>query len=374
MASRRPPASSNRSTTTSALDALVARHVRASLAGQAQPLTDDQVASALVRSADELDTRYRESGISAHLSREGKLLKPNASFLAKVVKSTEDHNRELLRQQREDAEAKLRQLDGARSDHDHSGRRDGSRDRKRRRDDSRDRSSRERDRDRDSRRRRSPSLDKQRRQRRSDSPPPSSARPTISSLDDFSQTDTYRPQTAHSRGRGPVGSSRLEKVFDKGYDPRLDPDNYDDGNLEFFVRALEDKEVEINLKRAEKEAKREERKKKKKKSSSERKEEKKDRKSKKTKKRRSSSSESESSSSSDSDSDDERRRKRKEKDRKRDRSRSPRRRRSRSRSRSPRREKERGRERPQREAVEEDVLERVAKRPDKSSLPEACPW
>ncbi|KAI8818493.1 uncharacterized protein EV422DRAFT_569541 [Fimicolochytrium jonesii] len=42
------------------------------------------------------------------------------------------------------------------------------------------------------------------------------------------------------RGRGAIGSSRLDKFFDDGYDPALDLDNYDDASLVHYVERLEE--------------------------------------------------------------------------------------------------------------------------------------
>jgi hypothetical protein len=42
------------------------------------------------------------------------------------------------------------------------------------------------------------------------------------------------------RGRGAVGSSRIDKVFSKDYNPRLDYENYDDGSLQYYVDAIEE--------------------------------------------------------------------------------------------------------------------------------------
>ncbi|KAJ3291632.1 hypothetical protein HK104_005912 [Borealophlyctis nickersoniae] len=42
------------------------------------------------------------------------------------------------------------------------------------------------------------------------------------------------------RGRGGTGSSRLDKYFSKGYDPRLDFDNFDESNMTHYIDNLED--------------------------------------------------------------------------------------------------------------------------------------
>ncbi|KAJ3341858.1 hypothetical protein HDU93_003979 [Gonapodya sp. JEL0774] len=64
------------------------------------------------------------------------------------------------------------------------------------------------------------------------------------------------------RGRGTVGGgSKMDRYFEKDYEPQLDFDNYDDTNFEWYLRSLEDKEAELKLKMIEQQKAREERKK-----------------------------------------------------------------------------------------------------------------
>jgi hypothetical protein len=48
------------------------------------------------------------------------------------------------------------------------------------------------------------------------------------------------------RGRGAVGSSRLDKFFEPGYNPRLDFDNYDDTNMHHYITAFEELKEELD--------------------------------------------------------------------------------------------------------------------------------
>jgi len=92
------------------------------------------------------------------------------------------------------------------------------------------------------------------------------------------------------RGRGTIGSSQLDKVFQTDYNPKLDMDNYDDTNMHHYIEALDDlqyqKEQEIKEKKHKHKSKYE------KKKSTHKKRKKKEKHSKKTSSKRSSDSDS----------------------------------------------------------------------------------
>ncbi|KAJ3012782.1 hypothetical protein HKX48_006087 [Thoreauomyces humboldtii] len=281
----------------SALNSVVSSLMRAAVGGVPTSIDDDElqryIADKILEEAAASNKRYQEIGISAFTTPKSALPKPNKRFLASVIRDTDSHNDALLRKERLEAETRTR--DQRRRRDEQSGRRRSrSRDR-RRRDRSRSRSP------------RASGASERRRKRRRSSPSPSrtterspesdapTSRTTILPVSHSSETlretlestdlrdpplrvfpstvKTPRP-TLVKRGRGPIGSSRLDKFFADGYDPGLDMDNYDDDSLAQYIARLEslpvkgdDTEVRREKKRAKKEAKEKRKKKKERKKS-----------------------------------------------------------------------------------------------------------
>ncbi|KND04586.1 uncharacterized protein SPPG_00306 [Spizellomyces punctatus DAOM BR117] len=88
-------------------------------------------------------------------------------------------------------------------------------------------------------------MDELNRARRSQGPLPSIDCSSISG-ESGGNEDVFSLKTSDSgpvrvkRGRGGVGSSRLDKFFQEGYDPGLDISNYDDESLVHYVNRLEE--------------------------------------------------------------------------------------------------------------------------------------
>ncbi|KAJ3045519.1 hypothetical protein HDV00_009174 [Rhizophlyctis rosea] len=423
---------------------------------------DRYVAELIAQEAAVANKRYDTFGVSAFLGQKKNLPKPNKRFLSNVIKSTDAHNEALLRKEREEAEDRLKELKRKRREElnpDSRDRRRRHRDREsgdaadgRHDRDSRKRRRRERD-DRvseyesdecggdrhrptgiehkvghssDRSRSRSPKgrLKGGGYRRGSESDDDSVAREVSHSaaqtapssvmssqtrpITDSRSTNPAPQPTPHPtsstpsppkmRGRGTTGSTRLDKYFSAGYDPRLDLDNYDDNSLLHYIENLEELQMDLGAGTAplspahrgeKKERKRKKDKKKKKKKKRERekvKEKERDRsKGRRDRKGRSrsrsrsvdhSSSDSNHLSASDPDGDRGRRRRRKERDRSLSRSvsRSQSPARGRDRSRSGRRA--RGRDVTRSPSIGPHPARDLTKRISgpRTELPMSCPW
>ncbi|KAJ3053925.1 hypothetical protein HK097_003075 [Rhizophlyctis rosea] len=309
---------SSKSSEKGALNSVVSSLTRAALGNSATDVQDDDidryVAELIASEAAAANSRYDTFGVSAFLGRSKNLPKPNKRFLTNVIKSTDAHNEALLRKEREEAEDRLRDMARERR----KGLNPSSRDSRRRKRDWREEISDEEERDdgRSGRRRRRRSHDKNsesddeerrksKRGRKSKdtdaSKSPEKKRTTSpSSKHHHTQPDTNpsveswgthscmrlpissphlnppesnpRPTKSSPRktkGRGSTGSTRLDKYFSEGYDPRLDLDNYDDNSLEHYVNTLEELQAGVveGRGRKEKRVKKEKKKKRKRKRS-----------------------------------------------------------------------------------------------------------
>ncbi|KAI9100676.1 hypothetical protein DFS34DRAFT_615374 [Phlyctochytrium arcticum] len=253
------------------LQSVVSSLTRAAAGGIPSDIPDEEldryIAQKIVEEAAAANKRYSEIGLGAYLSR-NKLPKPNTRFLANVIRSTDAHNDALLRKERQEAEQRWESLHRERSrSPPHHPRKTSSRHEEDRSMNSR-RSAREDSRESDqacsastkktaadnvedegrTRKDRSSTTRKKRRERRSrsrsplESPHASSFLKGAAKSEKKPSTDTGIPtlqKVVVKRGRGDVGSSRLDKFFDEKYDPGLDIDNYDDNSLSHYVSRLE---------------------------------------------------------------------------------------------------------------------------------------
>ncbi|KAJ1534836.1 hypothetical protein HK096_003333 [Nowakowskiella sp. JEL0078] len=196
------------------------------------------------------DKQFNRDGISAYNTSQTELPKTNKRFLAAVVQSTNNHNRELIQKTRDSCERKLRHLNSKSYETDNRRKRK----KQRRRHDSES-----------PRRQSSHSKNLKRKDRKNDH----KSNVTLEERSDVdhyeSPDDKYRinseitstvdsehpspnasllNRTAKPKGRGTIGSMRLDKFFEPEYDPKLDIDNYDDTNFQFYLQSLEN-EIDI---------------------------------------------------------------------------------------------------------------------------------
>ncbi|KAI9363976.1 hypothetical protein DFJ73DRAFT_956404 [Zopfochytrium polystomum] len=200
---------------------------------------EQYVASLIAREAKAAELKYAKEGLSAYidLDRKKRLPKPNTRFLASVVRSTDDHNQSLLRQMAQDSSERLRQLESG------AARRDMRLSPKKRktsddfnsvipvlhRSDSNDRK----------RPSRGHSDQSQPFPRATTNEQTAKRSPSPAPKPSFDGSSYTPPLALPKRGRGDVGSSRLDKVFQKDYRPQLDFENYDENSMHHYVAALE---------------------------------------------------------------------------------------------------------------------------------------
>ncbi|KAI8586972.1 hypothetical protein BDZ88DRAFT_263155 [Geranomyces variabilis] len=264
----------------------------------ADKVLEDAAKSNARYSARNTATKWQSPSLTAQPKN---ALKPNKRFLAAVIRSTDSHNDALLKKEAVEAELRLTALEksDARSEEDgeSSNRADSDLDRRAQHREQRSHRSSSRSRSPPtivsrSRRSEAPHVSdrhhKTRRRRREDSSsrsrsPPQSKRRHLQSQDenprrrsrlpsesdsddDGSEDDKHRRLTHDSRsdrrrsgshpddlqastpapplppskrGRGAIGSSRMDRYFEKGYDPSLDIDNYGD-QLDAYVDRIEE--------------------------------------------------------------------------------------------------------------------------------------
>ncbi|KAL1713724.1 hypothetical protein EV715DRAFT_295854 [Schizophyllum commune] len=101
----------------SSLSSVVSNLVRASMGSSVSPTVTDEdldrhVAELILKEAKKKAERYQETGIRAYLApslHDANAPRPNKRFLSSIIKSTDDHNRSILRAQAEAAEEIQRQ-------------------------------------------------------------------------------------------------------------------------------------------------------------------------------------------------------------------------------------------------------------------------
>ncbi|KAJ3089673.1 hypothetical protein HK102_005786 [Quaeritorhiza haematococci] len=97
------------------LDSVVSSLVRAAVGGDASQVSDldldKYVADLILKESANSQKKYNEMGIRAYLeSQKPNLPKPNKRFLSTIIQSTDDHNKALLRQIKEESDKRLEDL------------------------------------------------------------------------------------------------------------------------------------------------------------------------------------------------------------------------------------------------------------------------
>ncbi|TPX49993.1 hypothetical protein SeMB42_g00544 [Synchytrium endobioticum] len=260
--------------TTTALDGVVTSLVRAAIGGEAlaEEDVDKYIAEMIMKEAQAKRKKFEEIGISAYTDAERTTFKPNKRFMKAVIQQTDNHNKALQRQIRDDASKRLREMragasSDAMADSDYISGIGDSGDKRQGKmrawsdnfatDDAEMFAEEaieptdvlDRDEGRvggDIRANKSGKEERTWQKRRKDDDHDHSSRqPSNPSKE--STLISFMPPLRNSnspakavRGRGGLGSLRLDKYFESDYNPRLDMDNFDESNLDVYVEALED--------------------------------------------------------------------------------------------------------------------------------------
>ncbi|KAI9199814.1 uncharacterized protein BJ171DRAFT_584861 [Polychytrium aggregatum] len=223
-----PVASRATGPATTSLDSVVNKLVRAAVGGKAADVPDGDmekyVVEMMMKEASAAKRKYEQRGAAAYFDQEkqSNLPKPNKRFLMNIIRSTDDHNKALLRSLEAETEAQRLGRTMGRSGESieesprsgavrptgHSGLHLSDV--------------------------QAPSFSPERHKRRKHD----SAHETVAVTENEPATVSTKPVLTH-RGRGSVGSSRLDKYFQDDYNPRLDPDNFDDGNIDAYYDTVE---------------------------------------------------------------------------------------------------------------------------------------